>query len=173
MRRGSRRELRHFASEGRFGYAVAGPEAATPSHTTRRLPNGLPPGWVLSVDDPRWRPRSIRGASRRRVTSRDARRVGWCARRIVALGIFRDRHRAVTKRSRRESARSSGQHVELGRLSRGVPTRRPVPSRARLVRLAPPLRALSSRNYARRAVTRPTSSRSRQEREGPKDPSQR
>ena len=50
--------LRHFTSEGRFAYAVAGPDAANPRHyhDANDLPTVFAPGWgFCSVDDPRWR----------------------------------------------------------------------------------------------------------------------
>lgn len=50
--------LRHFASEGRFAYAVAGPDAANARHyhDANDFPTVFAPGWgFCSVDDPRWR----------------------------------------------------------------------------------------------------------------------
>ena len=50
--------LRHFTSEGRFAYAVAGPDAANPRHyhDANDFPTVFAPGWgFCSVDDPRWR----------------------------------------------------------------------------------------------------------------------
>ena len=50
--------LRHFASEDRFAYAVAGPDAANARHyhDANDLPTVFAPGWgFCSVDDPRWR----------------------------------------------------------------------------------------------------------------------
>jgi len=50
--------LRHFASEGRFAYAIAGPEAANPRHyhDANDFPTVFAPGWgFCSADDPRWR----------------------------------------------------------------------------------------------------------------------
>jgi hypothetical protein len=49
--------LRHFASEGRFAYAIAGPEAgnARHYHDANDLPFVFAPGWgFCSVDDSRW-----------------------------------------------------------------------------------------------------------------------
>jgi uncharacterized protein len=50
--------LRHFTSEGRFAYAIAGPDAANARHyhDANDLPTVFAPGWgFCSVDDPRWR----------------------------------------------------------------------------------------------------------------------
>jgi hypothetical protein len=50
--------LRHFASEGRFAYAVAGPDAANARHyhDANDFPTVFAPGWgFCSVEDPRWR----------------------------------------------------------------------------------------------------------------------
>jgi hypothetical protein len=50
--------LRHFTSEGRFAYAVAGPDAANARHyhDANDFPTVFAPGWrFCSVDDPRWR----------------------------------------------------------------------------------------------------------------------
>src|SRR2546423_2655271 len=50
--------LRHFESEGRFAYAVAGPDAANARHyhDANDFPTVFAPGWgFCSVDDPRWR----------------------------------------------------------------------------------------------------------------------
>ena len=50
--------LRHFTSEGRFAYAVAGPDAANARHyhDANDFPTVFAPGWKFcSVDDPRWR----------------------------------------------------------------------------------------------------------------------
>jgi len=50
--------MRHFASEGRFAYAVAGPDAANARqyHDANDFPTVFAPGWgFCSVDDPRWR----------------------------------------------------------------------------------------------------------------------
>lgn len=50
--------LRHFASEGRFAYAVAGPDAANARHyhDANDLPTVFAPGWgFCSADDSRWR----------------------------------------------------------------------------------------------------------------------
>jgi hypothetical protein len=50
--------LRHFASEGRFAYAIAGPDAANARHyhDANDFPTVFAPGWgFCSVDDPRWR----------------------------------------------------------------------------------------------------------------------
>jgi hypothetical protein len=50
--------LRHFTIDGRFAYAVAGPEAASARHyhDANDLPTVFAPGWgFCSVDDPRWR----------------------------------------------------------------------------------------------------------------------
>jgi hypothetical protein len=50
--------LRHFASEGRFAYAIAGPDAASARHyhDANDFPTVFAPGWgFCSVDDPRWR----------------------------------------------------------------------------------------------------------------------
>ena len=50
--------LRHFASEGRFAYAIAGPDAAGARHyhDANDFPTVFAPGWgFCSVDDPRWR----------------------------------------------------------------------------------------------------------------------
>jgi uncharacterized protein len=50
--------LRHFASEGRFAYAVAGPDAtnARHYHDANDFPTVFAPGWgFCSVDDPHWR----------------------------------------------------------------------------------------------------------------------
>ena len=49
---------RHFASEGRFAYAVAGPDGANARHyhDANDLPTVFAPGWgFCPVDDPRWR----------------------------------------------------------------------------------------------------------------------
>lgn len=51
--------LRHFGSEGRFAYAVAGPDAANARrhyHDANDFPTVFAPGWgFCSKDDPRWR----------------------------------------------------------------------------------------------------------------------
>jgi hypothetical protein len=50
--------LRHFTSEGRFAYAIAGPDAANARHyhDANDFPTIFAPGWgFCSVDDPRWR----------------------------------------------------------------------------------------------------------------------
>lgn len=50
--------LLHFASEGRFAYAIAGPDAANARHyhDANDFPTVFAPGWgFCSVDDPRWR----------------------------------------------------------------------------------------------------------------------
>ena len=50
--------LRHFASEGRFAYAIAGPDAANARHyhDANDFPTVFAPGWgFCSTDDPRWR----------------------------------------------------------------------------------------------------------------------
>ena len=50
--------LRHFASQGRFAYAVAGPDAANARqyHDANDFPTVFAPGWgFCSVDDPGWR----------------------------------------------------------------------------------------------------------------------
>lgn len=50
--------LRHFASEGRYAYAVAGPDGlnARHYHDANDFPTVFAPGWgFCSVDDPRWR----------------------------------------------------------------------------------------------------------------------
>jgi uncharacterized protein len=50
--------LRHFASDGRFAYAVAGPDGRNPRHyhDANDLPTVFAPGWgFCSADDPRWR----------------------------------------------------------------------------------------------------------------------
>jgi len=50
--------LRHFASEDRFAYAIAGPDAtnARHYHDANDFPTVFAPGWgFCSVDDPRWR----------------------------------------------------------------------------------------------------------------------
>jgi uncharacterized protein len=50
--------LRHFESEGRFAYAVAGPNAANARHyhDANDFPTVFAPGWgFCSVDDQRWR----------------------------------------------------------------------------------------------------------------------
>jgi hypothetical protein len=50
--------LRHFTSEGRFAYAIAGPDAtnARHYHDANDFPTVFAPGWgFCSVDDPRWR----------------------------------------------------------------------------------------------------------------------
>ena len=50
--------LRHFASEGRFAYAIGGPDAASARHyhDANDFPTVFAPGWgFCSVDDPRWR----------------------------------------------------------------------------------------------------------------------
>jgi hypothetical protein len=50
--------LRHFASEGRFAYAIAGPDGANARHyhDANDFPTVFAPGWgFCSVDDPRWR----------------------------------------------------------------------------------------------------------------------
>lgn len=50
--------LRHFANEGRFAYAVAGPDAANARHyhDANDFPTVFAPGWgFCSVDDPLWR----------------------------------------------------------------------------------------------------------------------
>jgi hypothetical protein len=50
--------LRHFASEDRFAYAIAGPDAenARHYHDANDFPTIFAPGWgFCSVDDPRWR----------------------------------------------------------------------------------------------------------------------
>jgi uncharacterized protein len=50
--------LRHFSSEGRFAYAIAGPDAANARHyhDANDFPTVFAPGWgFCSVDDPRWR----------------------------------------------------------------------------------------------------------------------
>ena len=50
--------LRHFASEGRFAYAVAGPDAANARHyhDANDFPTVFAPGWgFCSFDDARWR----------------------------------------------------------------------------------------------------------------------
>jgi len=50
--------LRHFASEGRFAYAIAGPDAASARHyhDANDFPTVFAPGWgFCSVDDPPWR----------------------------------------------------------------------------------------------------------------------
>jgi len=50
--------LRHFTSEGRFAYAIAGPDAANARHyhDANDFPTVFAPGWgFCSVDDPRWR----------------------------------------------------------------------------------------------------------------------
>jgi hypothetical protein len=50
--------LRHFASEGRFAYAIAGPDAANARHyhDANDFPTVFAPAWgFCSVDDPRWR----------------------------------------------------------------------------------------------------------------------
>ena len=49
--------LRHFASEGRFAYAIAGPDAANARHyhDANDFQTVFAPGWgFCSVDDPRW-----------------------------------------------------------------------------------------------------------------------
>jgi hypothetical protein len=50
--------LRHFTSEGRFAYAVAGPEGAGARHyhDANDLPTVFAPGWrFCAAEDPRWR----------------------------------------------------------------------------------------------------------------------
>jgi len=50
--------LRHFESDGRFAYAIAGPDAANARHyhDANDFPTVFAPGWgFCSVDDPRWR----------------------------------------------------------------------------------------------------------------------
>jgi hypothetical protein len=50
--------LRHFASEGRFAYAIAGPDAANARHyhDANDFPTVFAPGWgFCSADDPAWR----------------------------------------------------------------------------------------------------------------------
>jgi uncharacterized protein len=50
--------LRHFAGEGRFAYAIAGPDAtnARHYHDANDFPTVFAPGWgFCSVDDPLWR----------------------------------------------------------------------------------------------------------------------
>lgn len=50
--------LRHFASEGRFAYAVAGADGAGARHyhDANDFPTVFAPGWgFCAVDDPRWR----------------------------------------------------------------------------------------------------------------------
>jgi hypothetical protein len=50
--------LRHFTSEGRFAYAIAGPDAANARHyhDANDFPTVFAPGWgFCSADDPRWR----------------------------------------------------------------------------------------------------------------------
>ncbi len=50
--------LWHFASEGRFAYAIAGPNGANARHyhDANDLPTVFAPGWgFCSADDPRWR----------------------------------------------------------------------------------------------------------------------
>ena len=50
--------LRHFASEGRLAYAIAGPDAANARHyhDANDFPTVFAPGWgFCSTDDPRWR----------------------------------------------------------------------------------------------------------------------
>ena len=50
--------LRHFTSEGRFAYAVAGADAANARHyhDANDFPTVFAPGWgFCSADDPRWR----------------------------------------------------------------------------------------------------------------------
>jgi hypothetical protein len=50
--------LRHFTSEGRFAYAVAGPdgESARHYHDANDFPTVFAPGWAFCpADDPRWR----------------------------------------------------------------------------------------------------------------------
>ena len=50
--------LRHFTSQGRFAYAVGGPDAANARHyhDANDLPTAFAPGWgFCSLDDPRWR----------------------------------------------------------------------------------------------------------------------
>jgi uncharacterized protein len=50
--------LHHFTSEGRFAYAIAGPEAANARHyhDANDFPTVFAPGWgFCSKDDPRWR----------------------------------------------------------------------------------------------------------------------
>ena len=50
--------LRHFQSDGRFAYAVAGPDAgnAFHYHDANDFPTVFAPGWgFCSADDPRWR----------------------------------------------------------------------------------------------------------------------
>jgi len=50
--------LRHFTSEGRFAYAIAGPDAANARHyhDANDFPTVFAPGWgFCSVDDQRWR----------------------------------------------------------------------------------------------------------------------
>jgi len=50
--------LRHFQSDGRFAYAVAGPDAANALHyhDANDFPTVFAPGWgFCSADDPRWR----------------------------------------------------------------------------------------------------------------------
>jgi uncharacterized protein len=50
--------LHHFSSEGRFAYAVAGPDAASARHyhDANDFPTVFAPGWgFCSADDPRWR----------------------------------------------------------------------------------------------------------------------
>jgi hypothetical protein len=49
--------LRHFTNEGRFAYAIAGPDAANARHyhDANDLPTVFAPGWgFCSADDPRW-----------------------------------------------------------------------------------------------------------------------
>ncbi len=50
--------LRHFQSDGRFAYAIAGPDGANARHyhDANDFPTVFAPGWgFCSVDDPRWR----------------------------------------------------------------------------------------------------------------------
>src|SRR5438093_11610213 len=50
--------LRHFASEGRFAYAISGPDAAEARHyhDANDLPTVFAPGWgFCTAGDPRWR----------------------------------------------------------------------------------------------------------------------
>jgi hypothetical protein len=50
--------LRHFESEGRFAYAIAGPDAegARDYHDANDFPTVFAPGWgFCHADDPRWR----------------------------------------------------------------------------------------------------------------------
>ncbi|HEV8535995.1 MAG TPA: glycoside hydrolase family 125 protein [Candidatus Limnocylindria bacterium] len=50
--------LRHFTSEGRFAYAIAGPDGADARHyhDANDFPTVFAPGWgFVGADDPRWR----------------------------------------------------------------------------------------------------------------------